>query len=67
RTTVGAAEGCDKAGTAFMGINRGDRFPVDRSLRQLLQEFGIADPVDQRTPQLHNSALSCAACETLDC
>ncbi|MDB6141799.1 MAG: hypothetical protein JWP80_843, partial [Pseudomonas sp.] len=23
-----------------MGINRGDRFPVDRSLRQLLQEFG---------------------------
>jgi hypothetical protein len=34
---VGAAEGCDKAGTAFMGINRGDWFPVDRSLWQLLQ------------------------------
>ncbi|MDB5981200.1 MAG: hypothetical protein JWQ69_2215 [Pseudomonas sp.] len=41
-TPVGAAEGCDKAGTAFINANRSDRYPVDRSLRQRLQ--GICDP-----------------------
>ncbi|MDB5980654.1 MAG: hypothetical protein JWQ69_1669 [Pseudomonas sp.] len=34
---VGAAEGCEKVGTTFRGLKQGDRFPVDRSLRQLLQ------------------------------
>ena len=40
--SVGAAEGCDKAGTAFTMHSPATGFPVDRSLRQLLQnEFAV--------------------------